>query len=150
MRQHLYPVLLAALLAAVFARVALQPSHLLYPRTGQATDLTITHWPAAAFNARSLHEHGQVPLWRTTIASGGPWAANPQSWLFYPPAWLFFLLPANLTFNLLLLGHLALAAAATYAFGRRAVILQPAGAALAALAFVLSPWLSAQLAAGHV
>ncbi|MGC9334117.1 MAG: hypothetical protein ACP5JJ_08220, partial [Anaerolineae bacterium] len=150
MRQHIYPTLLAALFVAVFGRVLLQPGHLLYPRGGQATDLTITHWPAVSYNAQCLREYGQIPLWRTTIASGGPWAANPQSWLFYPPAWLFFLLPPNLIFNLLLLGHLALAAAATYLFGRRALELQPAGAALAALAFILSPWLSAQLAAGHV
>ena len=150
MSRFLYPVLMAVLLGVVLAPLLLHPTHLLYPRTGQATDLTITHWPAVAFNVRTLHQHGQIPLWRTTIAGGGPWAANPQSWLFYPPAWLFFLLPIGLTFNLLLVAHLLLAALATYAFGRRAFGLEPAGAALAGLAFALAPWLSGQLAAGHV
>ena len=93
---------------------------------------------------------GQVPLWRTTVASGGLWAANPQSWLHYPPAWLFFLLPANFTFNLLLVAHLLLAALATHACARRALELSPQGAALAGLAFALAPWVSGQLSAGHV
>jgi hypothetical protein len=150
MTRYAYPLLLIVLVGIAFAPMLLHPGHLLYPRGGQATDLTITHWPAVAFNVRSWRQQGQVPLWRTTIASGGPWAANPQSWLLYPPAWLFFFLPINLTFNLLLLAHLLLAALATYAFGRRALELKPPGAALAGMAFALAPWLGAQLAAGHV
>lgn len=150
MKRYACAAFLVLSIGVVFAPMFLHPGHLLYPRDGQATDLTITHWPAVAFNVRSLRQQGQVPLWRTTIASGGPWAANPQSWLPYPPAWLFFLLPINLTFNLLLLAHLLLAALATYAFGRRALELKPPGAALAGIAFALAPWLSAQLAAGHV
>jgi len=150
MTRYIYPALLMILLGLVLAPLLLHPDYLLYPRGGQATDLTITHWPAVAYNVRSLRQDGQVPLWRTTIASGGPWAANPQSWLLYPPAWLFFLLPTNLTFNLLLLAHLVLAALATYAFGRQALDLRPPGAALAGLAFALTPWLSGQLSAGHV
>jgi hypothetical protein len=145
-----YPLLLLLLLGLVFASLILQPGYLLYPRGGQATDLTITHWPAVAFNLHSLHQDGQIPLWQTAIVSGGPWLANPQSWLLYPPAWLFYILPINLTFNLLLLAHLFVAAAATYVFGRRALKLAPPGAALAGLAFAGAPWLSAQLAAGHV
>jgi hypothetical protein len=145
-----YPALLLILLALVFAPTLVHPGYLLYPRTGEATDLTITHWPAVAYNVRSWRQTHQVPLWRNSIASGGPWAANPQSWLFYPPAWLFFFLPINTTFNYLLLAHLLLAALGTYAFGRRALGLKPPGAAMAGLAFALSPWLSGQLAAGHV
>lgn len=150
MTRYAYPVLLMALLGLALVPLLLHPGYLLYPRGGQATDLTITHWPAVAFNVRTLQQDGQIPLWRTTIASGGPWAANPQSWLTYPPTWLFFLLPINLTFNLLLLGHLALAALTTYAFGRRALGLEPPGASLAGLAFAATPWLSGQLSAGHV
>ncbi len=150
MSRYTPALIVAALIGLVFAPLLLHPGYLLYPRSGQATDLTITHWPAVAFNVRTWRQEGQIPLWRTTIASGGPWAANPQSWLFYPPAWLFFLLPINLTFNLLLLGHLLLAALGTYAFGRRAMGLARPGAVLAGLAFALAPWLSAQLAAGHV
>ncbi|MFN2226719.1 MAG: hypothetical protein ACK2UY_10435, partial [Anaerolineae bacterium] len=145
-----YAVLLVVLLAILWSPLLLQPTYLLYPHEGQATDLTITHWPAVAFNVRSLRQDGQIPLWRTTIASGGPWMANPQSWLLYPPAWLFFVLPINLTFTLLLVAHLSLAALATYAFGRRALNLQPPGAALAGLAYAAAPWMSGHLAGGHV
>ncbi len=150
MTRTIYPAVLVILISIVYAPLLLHLGSFLYPRDGQATDLTITHWPAVAFNIRTMRQNGQVPLWRTTIASGGPWTANPQSWLFYPPTWLFFLLPINLTFNLLLLAHLILAALATYAFGRQALGLTSSGAILAGLAFALAPWLSAHLAAGHV
>jgi len=150
MTRYFYPALLVILVGIVLSPLILHPGCLLYPRDGQTTDLTITHWPAVAFNVRSLRQDGQIPLWRTTIASGGPWAANPQSWLYYPPAWLFFLLPINPTFNLLLLAHLLLAGLGTYAFARQALALEPASAALAGLAFALSPWLSGHLSAGHV
>jgi hypothetical protein len=149
MKRYAYPLAVIALLGVVCAPILLHPGDLLYPQDGQVTDLTITHWPAVAFNLRSLRQDGQIPLWRTTVASGGLWAANPQSWLLYPPAWLFFLLPIPLTFNLLLLSHLLLAALATYAFGRRTLSLEPPGAALASLAYALTPWLSGHLCAGH-
>ncbi|MGD2207172.1 MAG: YfhO family protein, partial [Anaerolineae bacterium] len=151
MTRYGHSALLLVLLAITLTPMIYHPNHLLYPRSGEATDLTITHWPAVAFNARTLRQYGQLPLWRTTIAGGGPWAANPQSWLFYPPAWVFFLrgVPISLAFNLLLATHLVLAALATYAFGRQALDLKPAGSVLAGLAFALAPWLSAQLAAGH-
>jgi len=150
MKRHAYVLLLIMALCLILAPVILHPGDLLYPRGGQYTDLTITHWPAVAYNVRSLREDGQIPLWRTTIASGGPWAANPQSWLFYPPAWLFFMLPINLTFNVLLVGHLLLAGLATYTLARRVLALSPPGAALAGLAYALAPWVSGQLSAGHV
>lgn len=150
MKRYAYALLLVALLGIILFPLLLHPGYLLYPRGSQVSDLTITHWPAVAFNVRSLRQDGQIPLWRTTIASGGPWAANPQSWLYYPPAWLFFLLPINVTFNLLLLVHLLLAALATYAFARHALDLNPQGAVLAGLAFALAPWVSGQLSAGHV
>ncbi|MGD8624875.1 MAG: hypothetical protein PVJ34_10080, partial [Anaerolineae bacterium] len=141
---------LLLLMALFLAPMLLQPTDLIYPRGGQATDLTVTHWPAATYNARSLRRDGQVPLWRTTIASGGPWLANPLSGLTYPPTWLFFLLPTNLALNLLLAGHLLLAALATYVLGRQALGLLPPGAALAGLAFASAPWISGQLSAGHL
>ena len=150
MKRQGYVLLLVILACLVLAPVILHPGDLLYPRGGRYTDLTITHWPAVAYNVCSLREDGQIPLWRTSIASGGPWAANPQSWLFYPPAWLFFLLPIGLTFNLMVVGHLLLAALGTYALCLRALDLSPRGAALAGLAFALAPWVSGQLSAGHV
>ena len=81
MTRYFYAALVVVLVGIVLVPLLLHPDYLLYPRDGQATDLTITHWPAVAFNVRSLRQDAQIPLWRTTIASGGPWAANPQSWL---------------------------------------------------------------------
>jgi hypothetical protein len=150
MSARVAPALLLLLLAAICAPMLVRPGYLLYPQDGDVTDLTITHWPAMAYNARSLHEDGQVPLWRTTIASGGPWVANPLSGLTYPPAWLSTVLPVNVALNLLLFGHLALAAAATFAFGRQALRLEPTGAVVAGLAFAAAPWITGQLAAGHL
>lgn len=150
MKRYAYQGLLLALLGIILAPMLLHPTGLLYPRGGEATDLTITHWPAAAFNVRSLYQDGQIPLWRTTIASGGPWMANPLSGLTYPPAWLTLLLPLNVALNVLLAGHLTLAALATFVLARRALGLQPQGAALAGLAFAAAPWVSGQLSAGHL
>ena len=145
-----YILLLVTLLCLILAPIILRPDYLLYPRGGQHTDLTITHWPALAFNTRSLQRDGQIPLWRTTIASGGPWMANPLSGLTYPPTWLALFLPTNLALNLLLVGHIILATVATYATGRAVLDLKPLGAVLAGLAFAASPWLSGQLSAGHL
>lgn len=145
-----YPALLLLLLGIILAPVLLRPGDLLYPRSGEATDLTITHWPALAYNVRSLYRDGQIPLWRTTIAGGGPWIANPQSGLAYPPLWLSFVLPLNVALNLLLAGHLVLAALATFLLARRALGLRAQGAALAGLGFAATPWVSGQLSAGHL
>ncbi|NIV35315.1 MAG: hypothetical protein GWN58_39440, partial [Anaerolineae bacterium] len=65
--------------------------------------------------------------------------ANPLSGLAYPPTWLGLFLPTSLALNLLLVGHMVLAALVTYAFGREALHLKAQGAALAGLAFAASP-----------
>ena len=52
-----YLLLLVVLLFLILAPVILRPGHLLYPRGGQFTDLTITHWPAVSYNVRSLRGH---------------------------------------------------------------------------------------------
>ena len=119
MSQRPYLVLLIFLLIALAILAPLVPqfgSGLIYPAHAQYSDLTITHWPAFAYTRDQLQATGQLPMWRTSILSGTPFAANPLAGLFYPPHWLAFIpfVPLSLAFNLLMLSHLALAAATMY------------------------------------
>ena len=124
---------------------------LIYPANAQFSDLTITHWPAFAYARDQLQATGQIPLWRFSILSGTPFAANPLSGLFYPPHWLAFVLavPLNVAFNLLMACHLALAAGAMYFLMRRWSIGR-AAALSAAFAYAASPKIIAHMGVGHV
>src|SRR5512142_1869286 len=107
-----------ALLAPIVTRFG---EALIYPANALFSDLTITHWPAFAYARDQWQQTGQIPLWRASILSGTPFAADPLSGLFYPPHWLaiFGAIPLGLAFNLLMLFHLALAAGTMYFLMRR-------------------------------
>src|SRR5512135_312827 len=94
---------------------------LIYPANAQFSDLTITHWPAFAYARDQLQATGQISLWRSSILSGTPFAADPLSGLFYPPHWIAFVpaVPLSVAFNLLMAFHLAFAAGAMYFLMRR-------------------------------
>jgi len=142
-------VLSLALLWPVFQH----PRRWIWTPGAEHSDLAVTHWPNADFTRRTLWEHGRFPLWRPTIMSGAPFAANPLAGLYYPPNWLFLFLPwlpLELGFNLSVLVHLWLAGAAMYAFMRRGVGTGMWGALVAAVAYEASPKLLAHLGAGHV
>jgi hypothetical protein len=98
-----------AILAPIVPRLG---QVLIYPANAQFSDLTITHWPAFAYTRDRLQATGQIPLWRSSILSGTPFAADPLSGLFYPPHWIAFIpvVPLSLAFNLLMLFHFAAAA----------------------------------------
>jgi hypothetical protein len=149
-----------AVLALIFLLIALAilaplvprfGTDLIYPAHSSYSDLTITHWPAFAYTRDQLQATGQIPLWRTSILSGTPFAADPLSGLFYPPHWFAFLPVLSLTvaFNLLMLFHLALAAATMYYLMRRWSIGR-AGALIAAFAYAASPKIIAHMGVGHV
>ena len=124
---------------------------LIYPANAQYSDLTITHWPAFAYTRDQLQRTAQLPMWRTSILSGTPFAADPLSGLFYPPHWLAFIpiVPLALAFNLLFVFHLALAAAAMYYLLRR-WNLDRAVALIGAFAFAAAPKIIAHMGVGHV
>src|SRR5512139_1817146 len=109
----LFVLIALAILAPLMPRFG---DALIYPANAQFSDLTITHWPAFAYTREQMQATGQIPLWRSSILSGTPFAADPLSGMFYPPHWFAFIsaVPLELAFNLLLLFHLALAAAAMY------------------------------------
>jgi hypothetical protein len=137
-----------ALLAPIVPRLG---DTLIYPANAQFSDLTITHWPAFAYTRDQLQATGQIPLWRSSILSGTPFAANPLSGLFYPPHWIAFIpaVPLGLAFNLLLLFHLALAAGTMYFLMRRWNVGR-AAALIAAFAYAASPKIIAHMGVGHV
>lgn len=152
-RTFLLPLLAFFLIALVLLApiVPQLDSALIYPAHAAYSDLTITHWPAFAYTRDQLQAAGQIPLWRTSILSGTPFAADPLSGLFYPPHWLAFIrfVPLSIAFNLLMLFHLALAAATMYYLMRRWSIGQ-AGSLLAAFAYAASPKIIAHMGVGHV
>ncbi|MCD6552574.1 MAG: YfhO family protein [Anaerolineae bacterium] len=121
-----------------------------FPPSSPYTDLLITHWPNAFFVRESLARYGQVPLWRPLIMSGGPFVGNPLSGLFYPPHWLWLILPLNLAFSLLFVGHVCLGGVNMYALARKGYGLRSFPALVAALTWAFTPKLIAHLGAGHV
>ncbi|HZY45815.1 MAG TPA: YfhO family protein, partial [Anaerolineae bacterium] len=123
--------------------------HLIYPAHSEFSDLTITHWPAFAYARDEIVTTGQVPMWRTSILSGTPFAADPLAGLFYPPHWLALILPLPITFNLLMLLHLALAAASMYAMMRRWNVSR-VGSIVSAIAYAAAPKVIAHMGVGHV
>ena len=154
MQRSIIVLLLSFLLIALALLAPIVPrfgATLIYPANAQFSDLTITHWPAFAYLRDQLQATGQLPLWRSSILSGMPFAADPLSGLFYPPHWLAFIpaVPLGLAFNLLLLLHLALAAGAMYFLMRRWNVGQ-AAALIAALAYAASPKIIAHMGLGHV
>jgi len=117
------------------------------------SDLAVTHWPNAHFTRRVLWDEGRFPVWRPTIMSGTPFAANPLAGLYYPPNWLLLFLPwlpLEVGFNLSALAHLWLAGAAMYILMRHSFGTGVWGALVAAVAYEASPKLLAHLGAGHV
>lgn len=150
----LVPYLLLLFLALCLLYPAvLRPTWWLWKPNAPHSDLAVTHWPNAHFTRHVLWEKGRFPLWRPTIMSGTPFAANPLAGLYYPPNWLFLFtaaLPLGLGFNLSAVLHLWLAGAAMVALMQRGLHSAPWAALVAAVAYQASPKLLAHLGAGHV
>ena len=147
---HLVLVILAV---ALIWPVAQHPGWWIWFPGAEHSDLAVTHWPNAHFTRRALWDDGQFPVWRPTIMSGTPLAANPLAGLCYPPNWLFLFLPwlpLEVGFNLSALAHVWLAGAAMYTLMRRGFGAGVWGALVAAVAYEASPKLLAHLGAGHV
>ena len=143
----------AILALALLWPVVVHPGWWLWSPGAAHSDLAVTHWPNAHFTRRVLWEESRFPLWRPTIMSGTPFAANPLTGLCYPPNWLLLFLPwlpLEVGFNLSALVHLWLAGAAMYALMRRGLGAGVWGALVAAVAYEASPKLLAHVGAGHV
>ncbi|HEY74344.1 MAG TPA: hypothetical protein G4N99_13870 [Thermoflexia bacterium] len=144
---------LLALALVLLWPVVRHPDWWLWKPESPHSDLAVTHWPNAHFTRRVLWEEGRFPLWRSTIMSGAPFAANPLAGLYYPPNWFFLFLPwlpLEMGFNLSAVVHLWLAGATMYALMRRGFDVGAWGALAAAVAYEATPKLLAHLSAGHV
>ena len=144
---------LLAILALALLWPAIRHWWWLWKPGAEHSDLAVTHWPNAHFTRRVLWDEGRFPVWRPTIMSGTPFAANPLAGLYYPPNWLFLFLPwlpLEVGFNLSALAHLWLAGAAMYILMRHHFGTGVWGSLMAAVAYEASPKLLAHLGAGHV
>jgi hypothetical protein len=133
---------------AAIATVALVAALVLAPltlahRLPNAYDTDAFYAPFATF----LHDrlaHGDLPLWNPFAFSGQPFAADPQSGVFYPPALVSYGLFAPATGMVLLVTfHYLLATLSSYAFARLAGAGR-LGAVYAGLAYGVSGYLLAR------
>jgi hypothetical protein len=134
--------------AAAIATVALVAAVVLAPLTlrhqlPNAYDTDAFYAPFATF----LHDrlsHGDLPLWNPFAFSGQPFAADPQSGVFYPPALVSYGLFAPATGMVLLVTfHYLLATLSSYSFARL-LGAGRLGAVYAGLAFGVSGYLLAR------
>ncbi len=145
--------LLAVLSLALLWPMVMHPGWWLWSPQARHSDLAITHWPNAHFTRRALWEEGRFPLWRSTLMSGTPLAANPVAGLYYPLNWVFLFLPwlpLEVGFNLSALAHLWLAGAAMFALLRWGLGAGAWGALAAGVVYEAAPKLMAHLGAGHI
>jgi hypothetical protein len=149
-RDALWPVAVLIAVPLLLFSPLLLSGGLPFPPSSSYTDLLVTHWPNAFFVRDSLARYGQIPLWRPLIMSGGPFVGNPLSGLFYPPHWLWLILPLNLAFDLLFIGHVCLSGLTMYILVQKGYGLRSFPALVAALAWALTPKLVAHLSVGHV
>lgn len=140
---------LAVVLAAFLLAVGLGGDRLPTPRDADFSDAMTSHWPNALFLRRSVLEDGVLPLWRPSIMSGTPFAANPLSKVWYPFQWLVLLLPPGWHLNMLIWLHLVLAGVGARAWAR-ATGLPDGPAMLAGAGYAFAPRVIAAVGAGHV
>ena len=87
---------------------------------------------------------GHLPVWHPYAFSGYPLLATNQVAVFYPPNWLFLVLPPVLANNAVVVISFAAAGLGAFLLARR-LCGDDAGAAVAGVAFGLSPFLFAHL-----
>jgi hypothetical protein len=103
-------------------------------------------WPAFIFD--SLRQYGELPLWNPYVFSGVPFAANPQTMMFYPFTYLGLLMPLTRAMALTLVVHVWLAGMGMYGW-LRALGATHAGAFLAGVAFAFTGTYSLRLGVGQ-
>ncbi len=147
----LLALLLATALAISFWSMVADPSDLRFLLLG---DAWLYAGPNLFFTDYVIHEFGEFPMWNPLMLSGHPFAANPQSFVFYPPNLLRSLLTFDPTpvkthtgINVMIFLHLLFAGVTTFYLGRKHALSNPASF-VAAIAFMLSA-ASTTRAIGH-
>lgn len=151
LRHKILPYLLISIsILSLFLPALSNPSLILHPTFSPFSDTMVIHWPKAHLMAQSWQNGDGLPHWSPLILSGMPLAANQLAMLAYPPAWLFFILPLELTFNLLFVFHLLLGGFGIYFLLRENHQLSKEAALLGGLTFALNGKWLAHAAGGHV
>lgn len=103
-------------------------------------------YPYATYLA-SAWSHGRwPPLWNQDVFLGVPYLANIQAETLYPPNLLLAVLPVLPVLAWLEAIHVCVAGLGMYFFALRAARLGRPGAAVAALVFMIGPYLTGQMA----
>jgi hypothetical protein len=102
----------------------------------QQHDMVFQFYPWARFFRDSV-QRGSFPLWNPYNYLGTPFFANPQTALLFPLTWLHLIVPLTISFTLVLMLKLFLAASGMW-FWLRSRRLRPEAATLGAAAFALS------------
>lgn len=132
-RQDAVAVVALLLAVAWLLRGPLFRDEVLYFR-----DLQVFFVPMKQFLADSLRQ-GVLPFWDSAVLAGRPFFADPQSGALYPPSLLLLIRDPAHALGPLIVFHLALAALATYAYGRFLGQARPAACASAAV-YALGGW----------
>jgi succinate dehydrogenase hydrophobic anchor subunit len=111
-------------------------------------DFTKYFVPIHEFCRQNL-EAFRWPLWNPYIYAGLPFAANPQTMVFYPPSWLYLLMPVLDAHRWLIIAH-ALLAAVTMRLYLRRIGLSNAAVLAGALPFALGGYYSTNASVGHL
>lgn len=83
---------------------------------------------------------GEWPLWNPYICAGRPFAADPQSGVFYPPNWLYAVMSVEAATTLLITVHIAAAGFFAYVLGRT-LRMSHLSAGIAGVAFMLNAFI---------
>lgn len=140
---------LAVCVAAFLFLVGLGPDRLPFPPESRYSDAVTSHWPNALVLKRAVLEDHAFPLWRPSIMSGQPFAANPLNKVWYPFQWLVLVLPPAAHLNVLTWLHITLAGFGMWVWSRGTGLLA-LPAALAGVGYAFAPRVIAALGAGHV
>jgi len=157
----LVPVVLAALAAACFARLATQPGALLVDgdrpsvdvvERGEVrligNDLTNLYLPHHLRIADQIARHGRWSCWDPFGFGGRPRVGNPQAGLWYPPVWLAWWSAAPAVLGWLTVAHLLWGGFGTFCLVRSLGVGRWS-AVVAGGCFEASPYMLAQTFEGH-
>ncbi len=151
-RAPLLAFTLAAALTLLHLRAMLTLSELPMrgdPSLGFGSDLTPSHYPWLLSAMRSLFDTGTLPFWNSYINGGTPQFEAPEAGVLSLAVLLGGALPPEGAIQASLLLHILAGMAGVYLFARK-LKAAPLAAALGALAFGLSPYLTSHLRSGHL
>ena len=100
------------------------------------SDIIAEHLSIYTVGREAVASEGCFPLWNPSINSGLPAFANPQSMYLFPFDLLYFVLPIDVTTNLVILLNVVLAGISMYLFSR--LFLSRASAGFCAVAYMVS------------